>query len=172
MLYVQASNDYEHLGYSGTYYPYYAWENGRADYVFSEDFEYQIVFRRNKWMIEDDGYLLIWNKNQARAPPERGWMEAECLLANMVVHKVPVTPIPPVISIQGDSIPDIAGIYTHIGTSYTNYPAYESDQGCIEVREEDDNGAYYWYWESKSKRKGIQNTMRVGTKAYPIPFKN
>ena len=69
ILYVQARNAYENLKFSGPYYYVNnVWENGRADYVFSEDSRYKIVFRGTEWIIVDDEsrYMLMLNKNQAK----------------------------------------------------------------------------------------------------------
>ena len=85
-------------------------------------------------------------------------------IADLVVHKVPVTLPPLVLSIKDDSIPLISGLYTLSDTQYNGYPLYNSSQGHIAV--EGNNGNYYsWYWQDNTKGKKVQLTQ-----AEPPPY--
>ena len=103
------------------------------------DTDIKILFKDNQWMEIVDGYILISNTQQGLTPPKRGWVRRGLVYwsgsaHDRVVHKVPITPPPPTLYIQCDSIPDIGGLYSLANTSHYGYPAYHNSEGYIAVQ--------------------------------------
>ena len=116
----------------------------------SPQYSDKILFKDNQWVITDDsviccGYINI--DNNSLIPPKTGWVDRDGSENHqMVVHVVPIITPPLVLSIKGDSLQDIAGLYNLLSFPYNGYPIYYNDEGYIRVFSYD----YQWYWENKT----------------------
>ena len=164
LLYRQDGCDYD-----GPYVMTGEIVNERPEYESTWRKDAKILFRDNQWVITyPGGDPWYTNQQQDLTPPLRGWVF--CIYGTMhpsfAVHKVSVTPLPPVLSIQVESAPHIAGLYTlsNTTTSHFGYPIYNGSNGYIAVQYQH-NGLYpeyNWYWLSPST--GVMVQM---TKTYP-----
>ena len=102
---------------------------GRPEYENAEFNQWSIQFRDNQWVLIGPGDTIrLFNPKQDLTSPTTGWRTPNGMAGlDKVLQKVPYTPPPRILSIQGDSIPDIAGIYTLSDIRLNGYPYYYSE---------------------------------------------
>ena len=161
LLYIQA-NYYDFIYVKNVYVKTGQKVNDRPEYQNIGDANVKICFRDNKWVITYYNIVTWYNKNprQGLTPPKKGWLDKDgTAVSNITIHLVPKIPPPPVLSIQGDFILGLAGIYTLSNTTHIGYPYYQNSHGSISVQE----GYGYphvngdkWYWEDSKTGETIQ----------------
>ena len=89
----------------------------------------------------------------------------------MHVYLVPIIPPPLVLSVQGDSIPNMTGLYYLSNSTYNGYPSYHGSQGCIAVQGNKKRRRYedhLWYWKSNKTDAKIEISSAVPASYTPV----
>ena len=87
-------------------------------------------------------------------------MNMEPSVSNIAIHLVPIIPPPPVLSIQGDFIPGLAGQYILSNTTHNGYPYYQGSHGKIAVKSGYGvNRKWCWEDEKTGNRMQISDTV-------------
>ena len=104
--------------------------DGRPKYENAKYVNLMIQFRNNQWEIGHSSKTLLFNSKQGITPPTSGWRSYHNgSEPDKLLYKVPITSPPTVLIIQGDNIPDIAGLYTLTDFIHNGYPLYNSSTG-------------------------------------------
>ena len=173
LLYVDADsyhNTYKQWKIGASYFFYYYGpyvRTGMKEYEPPNIRYCKIVFKNSQWKLTDPkntGRPVYINPQQDDTPPKNGWLHKDgSALPGVVVHKVPITNPPLVLSIQGESFPDMAGIYTLNNNSYNGYPSYHGSNGSLKVQlyNDGDEWEFNWYWKDTNtfEQVKISNTV-------------
>ena len=110
--------------------------NDRPEYQNTEVANANIWFRDNQWVLTHHNNVILYNNNpiQGLTPPKKGWLYKDGTNNDITIHLVPIIPPPPLLSIQGDFLPGVAGLYTLSNTTHNGYPCYQNNHGSISVK--------------------------------------